>query len=409
MARLTVGETTADRAQTVDYRVLLPLCLTVFAAALNVMGITPFFRDIADDLDSSVALIGQSTTITMLTAGVVGLVIGPIADQYGHRRTLLFGAVAIMLSALGTILAPTFLPLMGARLLGGFGTSMTIGVSLGAVAARFAGRARLRAMSLIGASLATATAVGPVLLTSIGTLIGWRGAFAFVMVISLLAFGMILTLVPVHRRERAGRMTVGEVLASYAPLLGDRSMLTLYLVWTLRAFCWLGPLSYLGAYVIDEHGLSTGGAGFVYMGAGFGYMAGSLTTGGKLGNFDLRALSVIALGGMGIGWLLLYVVPGIFAASMGFLAIATVLAGISQISVTTLMAEETQAGPSTTMVLNETVLSFGASLGSLTGGVLLGLGGYTLLGFGLPVSAFLAMVLVAHQRRRARIASQRTL
>ncbi|MFW6075618.1 MAG: MFS transporter [Chloroflexota bacterium] len=399
----TGTEPTTDPAvsQRIDYLVILPLCLTVFTGALNTMGMNPFYRDIADDLGSTVPLIGQTATATMITSGAMGLLVGPLADHFGHRRSLMIGLIAIAVSALGTALAPEYLPLMVARVAGGLGNAMTIGVSLGVAVSRFGGRARLRAMSFIGAGLSSATAVGPVGLASASELIGWRGAFGIVAGIALTAFVMIALLVPSRRRHNSDTFSLRDIITSYAPIVADRSIQSLYLVWTLRAICWFGPMSYLGAYVIDDLGFTTSESGLVYMGAGIGYMTGSLMAGGRLGSLDLRLLSVLALIGMGAGWLCLYAAPTGLIATFGFLAIATLLAGICQITITALMAEESHAPPSTTMVLNESVLSFGAALGTLVGGVLIGFGGYPALGIGLPLAAITAAYIVGRQRRRS--------
>src|SRR5687767_11726118 len=97
-------------------RLLLTLCAIAFVAYLNQLMLWPFYVDVARDLDIPIPLLGQTTTLAVLVSAALGLVIGPLADHVGHRRTLLFGATGVVISAFGTALAPTFLALLGARM-----------------------------------------------------------------------------------------------------------------------------------------------------------------------------------------------------------------------------------------------------------------------------------------------------
>ena len=100
-------------------RLLLTLCAIVFVAYLNQLMLWPFYVDVARDLDTPIPLLGQTTTLAVLVSAALGLVIGPWADHVGHRRTLLLGVAGVVISAFGTALAPSFLALLGARVLGG--------------------------------------------------------------------------------------------------------------------------------------------------------------------------------------------------------------------------------------------------------------------------------------------------
>jgi predicted MFS family arabinose efflux permease len=61
--------------------------------------------------------------------------------------------------------------------------------------------------------------------------------------------------------------------------------------------------------------------------------------------------------------------------------------------IATLFVRESPAGTATTMVLNGTTLNLGSAVGAALGGVLIALGGYSALGFGLPLFAFAAAAL----------------
>src|SRR4028119_1258465 len=110
------SDSQTDMANTrLFYRVVLTLCAVSFIGTLNLMAISPFLVDIADDLDSSVALLGQTSTATIFFGALVGLIAGPLADHYGHRRVLIVGFIALVVSALGAAAATSYALLLFAR------------------------------------------------------------------------------------------------------------------------------------------------------------------------------------------------------------------------------------------------------------------------------------------------------
>lgn len=64
------------------WRALVPVWATVFTGMLWLSSIRPFVRVIADDLNTSVSMIGQVTTAAMLTMAMVGFG-GALGGFYG--------------------------------------------------------------------------------------------------------------------------------------------------------------------------------------------------------------------------------------------------------------------------------------------------------------------------------------
>ena len=86
--------------------------------ALNIVVLGPFLPAMAVDLDVGVPLLGQAPALANLIAAGTGLLIGPLADRYGQRRTLALGLLALAVSSLGVALAPGYVILVAAVLIG---------------------------------------------------------------------------------------------------------------------------------------------------------------------------------------------------------------------------------------------------------------------------------------------------
>ena len=143
-------------------RLIVP-ALTL-AVAVNIIcsrALAVFLPVVAADLGTSVALLGQVPGATLLLAGVLALVAGPLADRYGHRRMLVIGVVSVVISAVATGLAPNLPILLAVTLVGAVARASVAPTAQAVVATMFANeRVRRRALSWVTAGFSTATIVG---------------------------------------------------------------------------------------------------------------------------------------------------------------------------------------------------------------------------------------------------------
>src|SRR4051794_16339850 len=159
-------------------RLQILLCLSAFLAALNYFAPTPFYPQMARDLETTVPLLGQVMTLMAVLSAGLGLVIGPLADRYGYRWPLVIGLLAVAGTLLGTGLAPTYAVLLGVGLLGGLGDALVYSLPYALAAVYFTGEARRRTMGWMLAAISVAPIVGVPLLTAVSGLTSWRVALA---------------------------------------------------------------------------------------------------------------------------------------------------------------------------------------------------------------------------------------
>lgn len=70
--------------------------------------------------------LGWSVSSLTLTATLAMLAAGPLSDKLGRRRVLKYAAVLYAISAIGSALAPSFLTLVIARMIGGLGVGASL-------------------------------------------------------------------------------------------------------------------------------------------------------------------------------------------------------------------------------------------------------------------------------------------
>lgn len=256
------------------------LCVSAFLAALNFFATTPFYPEMASDLQTSVPLLGQVVTLMAFISTALRLAVGPLADRYGYRWPLVLGLVAIAVNLLGMGLAPAYTVLLGLGIVGGLGDALAFSLPLAIAGKLFTGDARRRAIGLTIGALSTASIVGVPLLIAFGDLRGWRATLGMAGLVGALAAGFVAHSLPPGARKGATPLRVRGLLEAYVPLLAHPASLRLLAVTALRAMSWLGLLTYLGAHLGQVVGLDSREIGFVYMLAGAGYVVGSVAAGG---------------------------------------------------------------------------------------------------------------------------------
>jgi predicted MFS family arabinose efflux permease len=357
---------------------LAAVCVAPFVTQLATFALSPFLPFVAADLGSTVAVLGQIPALALFTAAVLGLVVGPLADRVGHRPTLLVGVLASSVGAVATALAPSLLILVPVALIGAGGRSVGLPVAQAIVGTRYSGPALRRGLGLVQATGTLAPIVGIPLVTAIGTIAGWRGAFLALGVLGFTAIGLMLWLLPPDRPD--GRTASRLSPAAFAPLLADPPSLWLYASSLIRNVGVWALFTYLGAFLVQGYDLSVAEVGWAFTATGVGNFAGSMATGGPLGRIPLRVLAIVApivIGGC-LG--AIAIVPLNLAVVVALLVLGFVGNGVGIVSHNTLLVDGSPAGRATTTSLNQTCMSLGGAIGSSLGGLLLATGGFPAVG-----------------------------
>jgi DHA1 family inner membrane transport protein len=395
----TVAEAGA-LVRTINHRVLPALCVSTFLATLTFVVPAPFFPTMARDLGVSVPLLGQVVTTMLVLSAILGLVSGPLADRYGHRRFIVLGLAATAVCLLAFGLAATFPILLVAALAGGLADAAVFGPSLAVAGTAFTGPAVRRALGWTTASMAGSGIVGVPVLTAVGEFAGWRTAFVVAGCAAAGAAWLGSAWLPRDLHNPGGRLRLQTLLAAYQPLLRHSPTLRLYAVSMLRAICWYGLLTYIGAFLGQRLGLTTSQIGLAYMLGGSGYFLGSLAAGGPLGRVPARTLLI---GGNVAMALLLGLTFSAVLGPMGTVAIlpfACFAGAFGWVAIVALLTAESPAGAGTTMTLHGSLFNLGAAGGGAIGGLLVALAGYGALAIGLPIFGFAAALIAWQPKRR---------
>jgi MFS transporter, DHA1 family, inner membrane transport protein len=273
--------------------------LAVFALALGGFGIgtTEFVAmGLLPDIAASLG-VSEPTAGHVISAYALGVVVGAplIAALTARmpRRTLLLGLMVVFtLGNLASVLAPTYGTLMAARFVAGLPHGAFFGIAALVAAHLMGPQNRAKAVAHVLSGLTIATVIGVPIASFLGQRLGWRSAFALVVLIGLLTLTAIWYFVP-----NLNRMHVTSPLTELGALKRVQVWLAL-LVGMVGFGGMFAVYTYVSTTLTDVAGMSRGLVPLGLMAFGLGMVVGNLVGGRMADRSVIRGLygSMIALG-----------------------------------------------------------------------------------------------------------------
>ncbi|WP_037365471.1 MFS transporter [Nakamurella lactea] len=158
----------------------------VSLGAFEALALTTVMPRIAADLHGE-SLYAMAFTAT-LAAGIVSIVLaGNLADRSGPRRPLAIGLALFAAGLIGAALAPSMVPLVGARVLQGLGAGMTTTALYVLVARAYPARLHTAVFAGFAAAWVLPSIFGPFLAGLIAQTLGWRWVFGVSLIVLVIA------------------------------------------------------------------------------------------------------------------------------------------------------------------------------------------------------------------------------
>ncbi len=377
---VTENTTTPIQAQRTNYRLSIAVGAACFLWILNFVALTPFFPFVAKDLNTSVALLGQISGLLAFGSIPVGMITGPLADRYGHRKVLLTGMSTLGIGSLITAIAPSYGVLMMMAPFGAVSQAIIRPLSVAIAGTHLAGDNRRGAVGLATIGMSVGTIVGIPMLTTIAFFGGWRVSFGFLTALNVLVTVYMAWSIPrdAPASGDAPRSRLG--LSSYASLIADFPTMFLIGSSMVRSISLWGFNTYRGAFFVYRFGITTQEVGWIFTIAGLGLFLGGTVASSRFVRLPLYWLAIIGTAAIALGGGLAMVFPlGILPA----IALTTLTAfglGFSLVATDTLIVNRAVGQRGTATSLNRVSTNIGVGAGSSGGGMMIAVDGYPLLG-----------------------------
>jgi EmrB/QacA subfamily drug resistance transporter len=151
--------------------------LGVFLAPLNSTMIAVALPDIMLDFDVSISSAGWLITAYLIAMASLQPLAGKLGDNFGHRAMILSGLSVFGLVSIGAALAPTLPVLLVFRVLQAVSAALIVPSGSALLREMMPASRRGAAFGLLGAGIAVAAAMGPLLGGILVEFAGWRAIF----------------------------------------------------------------------------------------------------------------------------------------------------------------------------------------------------------------------------------------
>ena len=176
---------------------LLPLLLSMamFVLVVDTTIMNVSISAVARDLDSSVSAVQSAIALEALVSAAFILINSKLGDLMGRKRAYRLGLVGYAVGAVAMMLAQNVTTVIVFwAILGGLGASLLLPAMQSLIHGNCEGAARARVYALVGAAMAIAAAIGPLIGGVITTYWSWRVNFAIealIIVIVLISSSLI--------------------------------------------------------------------------------------------------------------------------------------------------------------------------------------------------------------------------
>jgi DHA1 family bicyclomycin/chloramphenicol resistance-like MFS transporter len=308
--------------------------LLILAVALGPMSTDfylPSLPSLVDYFATDVARVQLTLSVFLVGFAVGQLFYGPLSDRYGRRPVMMAGVAIFTLASVACMLATSIEMLVAARLVQAIGASA--GPVLGRAVVRdvYGREGAARMLSLIGAAMALAPLVGPVVAGYLIVAFGWQSSFLVLTFYGVLVLFGIFTALGETNPHLGETTSVGRMLRNYRAFLHSREWLG-YVLCNSAAYAGLFAFISGSSHVfIKVLGLAPHLFGFCFSVMVAGYIGGTMlsarmvlklgiermvTTGVLLCAFAGLAMAGLALAGMETVWSVL-VPMALFSAGVG--------------------------------------------------------------------------------------------
>lgn len=277
--------------------VMAILFLIFFLGNSDNLMVSPLLPLIAGEFKLDVGHVGGlMIPAYALAAATAALLVGPVSDKFGRRRFLLAASILFGASVLCVFLIRDVRVLAAIRILTGLASGTFSTCSIAYVANYFPYSRRGVAMSVVQAGYFAALVVGVPVATVLAQSQGWRTSFAFFGSLALVAFLLVLFLLPEDRHsiEQDLAKRVARRFDNIRVVFETRQRVAAIAAAFLVSAGFVGFFSYLGSWLQNSLGLRTRDVGFFFIIVGVASLAGAFAAGPLSDRFGKRLVSILS-------------------------------------------------------------------------------------------------------------------
>ena len=257
-------------------RLLWVLSAATFLIFFQAYMVAPMLPRLAAQFGVSVQTVGLMVTAYLIPYGIATLFYGLLSDRIGRPRIMLSSLFSFAVLTGLTATSRSASQLIVWRFLTGIGASGVVPLALALIGVLFPYERRGHPLGWLFGAMAGGMAFGSTVGVILEPFLGWRGLFAAVSGVGLVALALLAPYAGMLGDAPAVRtITLWDVLSGYKSLLADARGARTYIYVFLNSMFHSGVFTWLGLYLSRRYGLGEVGIGLALLGYGVpGFLLG---------------------------------------------------------------------------------------------------------------------------------------
>ena len=376
-----------------------------FVVALSMVMLSPLLLEISLEFDTSVAIVGQMTTVITFAAAVSTILIVPFIDRFDRRTAFVVAGLLLAVSAVLAMVSWNIWILALSRVLVGISYAFGVPTMFAATAELIPYEKRSRAIGWLASGMGLAFLLGGPIISAIAGSYGWRASFVFFAAISLLMVVGGLRWFPrlpgrriaddggILRVIRGAYVPIRRIGTVRGPLIATFLAGAPFTIWQ----------TYMGAFFQETYGLSVADLTLLFALSGVGFVLGGVfgaPVGDRIGKKRM-VLTMLALIGTGI----FLEIQIIRILPIG-LAVAMILSSGESprmANLNSIMGELVPEKRGAMIAVYTALVQVGMFVVAVAGGLAVAGGGYLALGVLLVSVALVSVVLISFLVREPKV------
>ena len=282
-------------------RVLVLSMFAVFATSLFMRAVDPVIPQIANDFAIDTHTAALVATAFSLPYAITQPLLGGLADAFGKIRLMTWSLLALVIAAGIAAAAPTYAVLLCSRAISGIVAGGIFPITVAIVADRVpVERRQIEVGRILGAAMIS-NVLGSPLAGVAADLIGWRGVFVGLGVLSAVALAAALIGFRGHAKEAQAPVHLRSLPATYLTIFRNPLAKICYGAVMLEAICLFGLFPFVASLLQAGGEPRASIAGIVIAGFGAGGVIYAASVSRLLPRFGERRLMIAGGTLMGLG------------------------------------------------------------------------------------------------------------
>jgi EmrB/QacA subfamily drug resistance transporter len=176
-------------------RLSLLLSMAMFVLVVDTSLMNVSISAVVEDLDTTVSGVQSAIALEALVSAAFILISGKVGDLIGRRRAYVLGLLGYAIGAVAMTLAQSLTAIIVFwAVIGGLGASLLLPAMQSLIHGNFEGDAQKKTYAMVGAAMAIAAAIGPLVGGLLTTWLSWRVGFlleALIIAVVLFNIGLV--------------------------------------------------------------------------------------------------------------------------------------------------------------------------------------------------------------------------